>query len=47
MTAGALSRWILWNKETHKASVDDFVERFNLEGECLKALMRKCNKNKI
>tara|TARA_R110000737_G_scaffold234107_1_gene247130 strand:- start:131 stop:469 length:339 start_codon:yes stop_codon:yes gene_type:complete len=47
MTAGALSRWILWNKETHKASVDDFVERFDLEGECLKALMRKCNKNKI
>ena len=47
MTAGALSRWILWNKPSYQDSVDDFIERFNLEGECLKALMKKCDKNKI
>jgi hypothetical protein len=30
MTPGALSRWILWNKKTLKASIDDFRKRFNL-----------------
>jgi hypothetical protein len=30
MTPGALSRWILWNKKTLKASIDDFKKRFNL-----------------
>lgn len=30
ITAGALSRWILWNKKTLKASVADFKKRFNL-----------------
>jgi len=30
MTAGALSRWILWNKPTIEASVKDFVRRFRL-----------------
>lgn len=30
MTAGALSRWILWNKPTQSASVADFKKRFNL-----------------
>ena len=29
-TPGALSRWILWNKPTLKASVDDFKRRFRL-----------------
>lgn len=29
-SAGALSRWILWNKSTFKASVTDFKKRFNL-----------------
>ena len=29
-TAGALSRWILWNKETFAASVKDYKRRFNL-----------------
>ena len=29
-TAGALSRWILWNKPTLKESIDDFKKRFNL-----------------
>ena len=24
MSAGALSRWILWNKPTLKASIDDY-----------------------
>jgi|TARA_R110000764_G_scaffold40743_6_gene91090 hypothetical protein len=30
-TAGALSRWILWNKPTFKASVADYKKRFNLK----------------
>jgi hypothetical protein len=30
MTAGALSRWILWNKPTISASVADFKRRFGL-----------------
>ena len=30
MSAGALSRWILWNKTTIEASVKDFKNRFNL-----------------
>jgi hypothetical protein len=30
MTPGALSRWILWNKKTLKASIADFKKRFNL-----------------
>ena len=29
-TAGALSRWILWNKTTLSASISDFKSRFNL-----------------
>jgi hypothetical protein len=29
-TPGALSRWILWNKKTLKASIADFKKRFNL-----------------
>ena len=28
-TPGALSRWILWNKKTLKASIADFKKRFN------------------
>lgn len=30
MTAGALSRWILWNKKTIEASVKDFQRRFKV-----------------
>jgi hypothetical protein len=30
MTAGALSRYILWNKPTIAASVADYKRRFNL-----------------
>jgi len=30
MSAGALSRWILWNKPTLKASYDDYRRRFGL-----------------
>jgi hypothetical protein len=30
-TPGALSRWILWNKETFRESVRDFKKRFNLD----------------
>ena len=29
-TAGALSRWILWNKKSLRASIQDFKKRFNL-----------------
>jgi hypothetical protein len=29
-TAGALSRWILWNKPSFRASVADFKRRFGL-----------------
>jgi hypothetical protein len=29
-TAGALSRWILWNKPTFKASLADFRKRFKV-----------------
>lgn len=29
-TAGALSRWILWNKPTFKASLADYKRRFRL-----------------
>jgi hypothetical protein len=30
MSAGSLSRWILWNKPTIEASVKDFKNHFNL-----------------
>ena len=29
-TAGALSRWILWNRPTISESITDFKKRFNL-----------------
>jgi len=29
-SAGALSRWVLWNKPTFKASVADYKKRFKL-----------------
>jgi len=31
MTAGALSRWILWNKPTREASISDYKRRFNFK----------------
>ena len=30
-TAGSLSRWILWNKETRGASIIDYKRRFGLK----------------
>ena len=30
LTAGALSRWILWNKPSFEDSIKDFKKRFNL-----------------
>ncbi len=30
-TAGSLSRWILWNKETRGASINAFKKRFGLK----------------
>lgn len=29
-TPGALSRWVLWNKPSFNASVNDFKKKFNL-----------------
>lgn len=29
-TPGALARWVLWNKPSFRASVDDFKKRFKL-----------------
>ena len=31
MTAGALSRWILWNLPTRKASISDYKRRFKFK----------------
>ena len=31
LTKGALSRWILWNLPTLKASIEDFKKRFKLK----------------
>jgi hypothetical protein len=31
MTAGALSRWVLWNLPTREASIKDYKKRFNLK----------------
>tara|TARA_B110000977_G_scaffold190684_1_gene261778 strand:- start:1178 stop:1465 length:288 start_codon:yes stop_codon:yes gene_type:complete len=31
MSAGSLSRYILWNKPTLRASITDYKRRFNLE----------------
>ena len=30
MTAGALSRWVLWNKETLNDSIVDYMHRFDI-----------------
>ena len=30
MTAGALARWILWNRETLRDSIADYLQRFDL-----------------
>ena len=30
-TAGALSRWLLWNRRTLKASFSDYLKRFRLK----------------
>ena len=30
MTAGALARWVLWNKGTLRESVADYLQRFGL-----------------
>ena len=29
-TAGALSRWILWNKPTLEESIQDYIKRFHM-----------------
>ncbi len=31
MTAGSLSRWILWNKTSLRASIQDYKKRFRLD----------------
>jgi hypothetical protein len=32
-SAGGLSRWILWNKPTLQASINDYLKRFNLKSK--------------
>lgn len=32
-TAGALSRWILWDKPTLEASIKNYIKKFNMELE--------------
>lgn len=32
-SAGALSRWILWNKPTLEASIKHYIKKFNMELE--------------
>ena len=41
LSAGALSRWILWNKPNLKDSIKDFENRFKLKDVCLKSLSNK------
>jgi hypothetical protein len=31
MTAGALSRWLLWSKKTFKSSLSEYLKKFNLK----------------
>jgi hypothetical protein len=31
MSAGSLSRWLLWNKKSISASYNDYLKRFNLQ----------------
>ena len=31
LTAGALARWILWNKPTIKESIESYKKRFNFD----------------
>jgi hypothetical protein len=31
MTAGSLSRWILWNKKTIELSISDYLKKFKLK----------------
>lgn len=31
MTAGSLSKFVLWNLPTRKASIKDYIKRFNLK----------------
>lgn len=31
MSAGALSRWILWNKPTLKESIESYLQKFRLK----------------
>jgi len=31
MTAGTLSKYLLWNKPTLKASISDYIKKFNLK----------------
>ena len=31
MTAGSLSRWVLWHKPTLSASYNDYIKRFGLK----------------
>lgn len=43
MTAGALSRWILWNKPSLKSSINDYKKRFSLKKS--RKIKKKSKKN--
>ena len=46
-TAGALSRWILWNKPSLKASFDDYKSRFGLKGSIKVSKSAETNESKF
>ena len=46
-TAGALSRWILWNKPSLKASFDDYKSRFGLKGSLNVSKSAETNESKF
>ncbi len=40
-TPGALSRWILWNKPSLKASIADYKKRFQLGGDDVEGVLKR------
>ena len=44
MTAGALSRWILWNKPSLKDSIDDYKKKFKFNKKIIRT--RKNNRSR-
>ena len=46
MSAGALSRWILWNKKSLRASINDFKKRFNFTNKRSSKRSKSSKRNK-